>query len=118
MKNKLKKLTSQEIKLLKKHFKILKFNSAFDLVYESQIPNTAIVFLNGELALFKKKKIKFSVRPGTMLGLHSMLNNEPSKHACRVKENSQLIIIHKSDIVEALKDKNSALYDILKQDIE
>lgn len=116
--NKMKELTSKEIKLLKKHFQILKFNSDFDLVYESQIPNTGIVLLNGELALFKEKKIQFSVRPGTMLGVSLLYHNKPSKLRYKLMGNSEILIIHKSDIIEALSDKTSELYAILKENIE
>jgi CRP-like cAMP-binding protein len=118
MQNKIKNLTKQEIKLLKKHFQILKFNTSFDLVYESQIPNTGIVLLNGELALFKKKKVKFTVRPGSMLGVHMLLNNQTSELGCRIKENSEIIIIHKSDIIEALANKDSELYELLKENLD
>lgn len=117
MRQKLKELSKKEIKLLKKHFQILKFNSDFDIVYESQIPNTGIVLLHGELALFKKNKIQFSVRPGTMLGVSLVFHNEPSNLRYELKGNSEIIIIHKSDIVDALSDKSSELYAILKETV-
>jgi len=118
MKNRIKKLTSEEIEILKHHFQSLKFNNDFDLVYETQVPNTGIVLLDGELELIKKKKIKSTVRPGNMLGIYKLLKNEPSELGCKVKGNSELLIIQKSDLMEALSDKNSELYAIIKENID
>jgi len=113
MNNSIKKLTPLQIKALKKKFQILKFNNDFNLVYESQVPNTGIVLLQGKLALIKKKKIQATIQPGSMLGVHELLNNEPVNQGCKVMGNSELIMIQKSDLIEALDDKNSDLYDIL-----
>ncbi len=118
MQNKIKNLTKQEIRLLKQHFQILKFKTSFDFVYESHIPNSGIVLLNGELVLFKKKTVKFTVRPGSMLGVHMLLNSQSSELGCRIIENSEIIIIHKSDIIETLANKDSELYEILKENID
>lgn len=117
MNNKIKKLTQLQIKNLKKQFQSLKFSNDFDLVYESQVPNTGIVLLNGELALFQKKKIKSMIKPGNMLGVYELLNNEPVSHGCKVIGNSELIMIQKSDILDALSDEESDLYAILKDNI-
>lgn len=117
MKDKIIELTRKEIKLLKKHFPILKFNSDFFLVYEAQIPNTGIVLLNGELTFFKNNKIKFSVMPGTMFGLSMLFNNKPSAFGCRVKENSEIILIQKSDILEAISNEDSELHPMIKEKI-
>ena len=86
-------------------------------MYESHVPNTGIVLLDGEIALYKKKRIKLSVPPGSMLGIYHLFKNEPSEHACKVSENSELILIQKSDIMDALSDEDSELYAILKETI-
>jgi CRP-like cAMP-binding protein len=117
MNNTIIKLTKHEIKILKKKFQSLKFNNDFNLVYESQVPNTGFVLLNGELEIFKKKKVFSTVKPGNMLGVYELLNNAPVDHGCKVMGNSELIMIQKSDILAALDDKNSELYDILTKDI-
>ena len=113
----IKKLTNEEIKTLKTKFQLLKFNSDFNLVYESQIPNTGIVLVSGELALLKKKKIRSTIEPGSMLGVYELLNNCPTDHGCMVFGNTELIMIQKSDILAALEDKGSDIYEILKEKI-
>lgn len=118
MKNKIKKLTSSEIKLLKKQYQSLTFQGGCDLVYETQIPNTGIVLINGELALFRKKKLKTKVQPGSLLGVHELVHNIPVEHSCKVLGNSELIMIQKSDIIEALSDESSDLYCIIKDSLD
>jgi CRP-like cAMP-binding protein len=117
MKNNIKKLSSQELNTLRKKFRPMKFLSDFFLVYESHIPNTGIVLLNGELALTKKKKTKEVIGPGNMLGVYELLNNHPADLGCQVKSNSELIMIQKSDLMDALADKSSELYAIIKENI-
>lgn len=117
MKENIKKLTAQQIKFLRKQFNSLVFNSNFDLVYESQVPNTGIVLLNGEIALYRKKKVKAIVTPGHMLGVCKLLNNEPAQHDYKVSQNSELIMLQKSDILEAIDNQDSELYAIIKETI-
>ncbi len=114
---KLKKLSKHEIKILKKRFQTLVFNADFDLVCESHIPSTGIVLLGGEIKLFKKKKIQSRILPGCMLGIYELMNNQPTSNGCKVVGSSELILIQKSDVLEALNDKDSELYTIIKESI-
>lgn len=113
----LKKLTHDEIKVLKGKFESVVFPNDFDLVYEAQVPNTGIVLLNGDVALYKRKKLKSLIMPGSMLGVYELLNNCPTQLNCKVLRNSELILIRKSDLLDALSDKTSELYDIIKGNI-
>lgn len=113
----LKKLSREEISILKKQFQSLVFNCDFDLVYEAQVPNTGIVLLEGELSLYKRKKLKSHILPGSMLGVYELLNNRPTDLNCKVLSPSELILIQKSDILDALSDKTSELYAIIKENI-
>ena len=114
MYKKIIKLSSKEIKSLKRKFSSLKFKATFDLIYETQIPNSGILLLDGELKLLKRKKVSSTISPGHIIGIYEMMNNEPAKNGCIVMENSELIMLHKTDIMEALSDKNSDLYGIIK----
>jgi hypothetical protein len=117
MKNNIKKLTLGQIRFLKKKYESVTFNSDFHLVYETQIPNTGIVLLNGEINLIRKKKSQTLAIPGIMLGVYELLNNIPVGHGCKVMENSELIMLQKSDILEALNDEESKLYEIIKENV-
>jgi hypothetical protein len=114
MKSNIIKLTAKQIKYFKKDFELLKFTSDFELVYELQIPNTGIVLISGELSLFQKNKTISKIKPGNMLGVHAIINSEPVDHGCKVVGNSELILLHKADIMDALSDEHSELYAIIK----
>jgi len=117
MKKRIKRLTSEEISILKGRYNPLRFINEFDLVYESQVPNTGIVLLEGEIALCKKRKIHETILPGCLIGVYELINNEPVKLGCKVKSNAELIMIQKSEILDALNDKDPELYEIIKENL-
>lgn len=115
MKKKTKELSVNEISVLKEMFEPETFASDFDLVYESQVPNTGLVLLSGKISMLKRKKVMGTILPGTLLGVHHLISNVPSKVGIRILGNSEVIMIHKSAILEALDDKNSELFKIIKE---
>lgn len=110
----LRKLSDAEIDLLKKNYEVLEFKKDFDLVYESQIPSAGIVFLEGEMHLLKRKKLRLALEPGTILGIKNLLQDEPSNLGCKILGLTKLILIPRSDILSLIKDSSSELYRILK----
>lgn len=113
MKTKITKLTTQELEKLKKRFESFRFKTPFHLVYEKQIPNTGIVLLDGEIELLKRKKIEEKVTTGSILGIYHLLNNVPVKHSYKINENSEVILIQKSDILQAIHDEDSELHELI-----
>lgn len=109
----MKKLNSKELSILKKHFTPLRINNSCNLVYEKQIPNMAIVLLDGELELISRNKPAEKISPGSLMGVHQLINNEPVKQGCKIRENSEIIILQKSDLLEVSQDDNSELFPIL-----
>jgi signal-transduction protein with cAMP-binding, CBS, and nucleotidyltransferase domain len=112
MKRNMKKLSDEELSYLEGQFGALEFNSACDLVYEDQIPNTGIVLLNGEAVLTRKKRIIDSIERGSLYGLYELLNNEPVRHGCKVQGNARVILLQKSDLMDLSKE-DSPLSKIL-----
>lgn len=115
MKKKIKKLSPTEIKVLKERYNVLKFNSPCELVYESQVPNTGIVLVDGQLGLLKKKKVQVNLEPGSVVGIRNIVQNDPSSVGCKVLENAELIMLNKSEILNALEEKDPELYAIIKE---
>lgn len=115
MKKKTKDLTEREISLLKEMFESKTFVNDFDLVYESHVPSTGVLLISGQICMLKRKKILGSFQPGTLLGIHHLVANIPSKVGLRILGNSEVIMLHKSAILEALENKNSELYKIIKE---
>lgn len=112
MKDQIQKLDETKLELLKNQFEPMKFHSEFDLIYEKQIPNTAIILISGELKLLKRKKILELKLPGISLGIKNILDNIPFRFNCRVLEGTELILIPKSDLIRILNERNSPLYPL------
>lgn len=110
----LRKLSDVEIELLKESYEVLEFKNDFDLVYEAQIPAGGIVFLEGEMHLLKRKKLRLALEPGTLLGIKNVLQDEPSNLGCKILGFTKLILIPRSDLLSLIKDRTSELYRILK----
>lgn len=117
MKKKIKKLSPTEIKTLKDRYNTLKFNTPCELVYESQIPNTGIIVLDGNIGLLKKKKVQLTLEPGSMVGVRNIVQNDPSCVGCKILDNAELIMLNKSEILQALDEKDPELYAILKESL-
>jgi signal-transduction protein with cAMP-binding, CBS, and nucleotidyltransferase domain len=115
MKKNIKKLESGDIKTLSKECQVLTFPQDFNLVYENQIPNTGVALIDGELELTKKSKVLEKVSPGSILGINQMLNEEQVELGCRVKKDSKIILLGKSDILEILKNPHSKLFHLVKK---
>lgn len=107
------KLTEKEIESLKEVQTPLHFQNDFDLIYESQIPNIGIIFLEGEIKLLKKKKVLDSLPIGSMVGLYHLINNTPLPMGVKIYKNSSILMLEKSTVLEALAVKSGPLYQII-----
>lgn len=114
MKKKMKQLTPAQLKEINQNYEEIIFNNDFDFVYEHQIPNSAIMLLDGELFLLKNNRIVETVKPGILLGIHQLLNNEPVKFACKIARKSKAILINKTALLDTVKNKKSPLFEILE----
>ncbi len=113
MKIQIQMIETLDLDTLKSHFETITFSSEFDLVYEKQIPNIGIILVDGEINLLNKRNHIELKSPGSIIGLQNLLNNIPFKFKCRVKKNSQLILLPKSEIIKILDEKSSELYKII-----
>lgn len=109
MKRKNKKLSPEQLDILQERFGPVSFSGPVDLVYEDQIPHSGVVLLEGEAVLTRKKKIIETVEPGTLMGVHQLINNEPVRHGCKLRHNARVILLHRSDLLELLDEDDSTL---------
>ncbi len=114
MKKNISKLTEHQITILKENHEIHSIQNDCDLVYEKQIPNTGIALIDGEIELTKKSKTLEKITSGSLLGIHQLINQEPSKVGCKVKKDSKIILLGKSEILDSLKDTKSKLFHLIK----
>lgn len=113
MNNNTKFLTAEDIKNLDRHCQKVKFPKTFHLVYKSQVPNAAFILLNGHIVLFKNKHVINITERGAILGVHELMNNKPSFFSCKIIEESELMMVNKSDLVDAIDNEHSVFQLIL-----
>jgi len=103
MMEKVNPLNAKEIESLKKDFELLTFPSDFDLVYEDQVPNAGIALIEGSIELIKNSKVKEIIRDKSLIGIEQLLDQKPVKYGFRVKANSKIILLGKSDLMRMRK---------------
>lgn len=114
MKKKINKLDKKHLKLLKEKYDVLNIPNDCDIVYEKQIPNTGIALIDGEIELMKRSKPLEKVGAGSILGIHHVLHGEPVKMGCKVKKDSKIVLLGRSELLESLEDTESHLHAIVK----
>lgn len=115
MKKKISKLNPHDVSVLKENHEVLSFHNECELVYEKQIPNAGIALIDGEIELFKKSKVLQSVPPGSLLGVQQLLNQEPVQVGCKIKKDSKIILLGKSEILEGIHNDRSKLHHLMKR---
>ena len=115
MKNNIPQLDALNLKRIADFFEVITFNNDFDLVYEKQISNTGIILFHGEIELFKKKKSLLINTPGSIVRINSMLENVPLHYNCRVKKDSTIIMLPKSEIIKILQKRNDPLFKLISE---
>ena len=114
MKKMVSPLNEQQIEELKKSHEVLSISDDFEIVYEKQIPNTGIALLHGEIELTKRSKFFEKINSGSLFGIYQLIHQEPIKVGCKVKKDSKIILIGRSEILDYLKDSKSKLFHLIK----
>ena len=93
-------LHAHEIEFLKSQFEVMTFAHDFQMVFENQIPQVALVLLNGNIHLKSRKKTIKILDPGILVGAFHLLHNHPVVFGCEISAKSEVILIHKSELLE------------------
>lgn len=114
MKEKASLLNPTDIEILEREFETLTFPNDFDLVYENQIPSTGVAILEGTVELIKNSKVFAKFDANYLLGLNHLIHETPARYGMRVKANSKVILLGKSQIMNSVKNRRSVLYKMLR----
>lgn len=114
MKEKVNFLAPEEVEALTKQYEVLTFGHDFDLVYENQIPVTGIALIEGKIEFIKRSKPFYQIAQSCLLGVEDLMRGTPLKHGCRIKSNSKIVLIGKSEIMALLKNQKSKLFNLIK----
>lgn len=103
------KLSPAFIEKIKEICPVKKFSLTSPLFYEGQTPVVAYLVVEGSVVLFKKKKVKNVVKPGSLIGLKELVTNSPSRMTAEVSAESTLCFLDKSTMLEVMNLENSEL---------
>jgi CRP-like cAMP-binding protein len=109
------KLENKSIDEIKKISQEKRFSITSPLYYEGQIPIVAYLLLEGCIQLLKNKKIKKILKPGSLIGLSELMNNTPAKLSAQIQAESTVCYLDRSTIQEIIKDEESDLASLLKE---
>ncbi len=109
------KLESEHIADIKKVSQQAKFSTNSSLFYEGQIPTAAYLLLEGRIQFLKNKKIKQILKPGSLIGLNELMTNYPVEFEAIIKAESTICFLDKSTILEIIKDEESLLSMLFKE---
>lgn len=107
-------LNDEALHILGGHFNLYTYRSDDILAREKQVPPVAMILINGTVELYKKKNFIEELRAGTLVGVYNLVRNIPFHFEYRIKANSQLLILPKSELMTILWDRKSLLYHLLK----
>lgn len=114
MKRSLTEISAIELENLKKNHEVISFDTDMDLVYEKQIPIGGLVLLQGEIEFTKRYKIHGTTTSSCVIGLNEVLNEIPIQHGCKVKKDSEVILLGKSELLNATEE-HSAIFPLIKR---
>lgn len=111
-------LSSEERHELRKTFGVKSFQQTAHLFYEGHIPLFGFILINGECRLFKKKKLVCHLEIGTIIGAKEILNYLPFSYSGIIAENSELIIIDRTSLLEITEQRSPKhLFNILSKNL-
>ena len=110
------KLEDHSVMEIKKISSQKKYSVQSPLFYEGQIPIVAYLIIDGGIQLIKNKKIKKTLKPGSLIGLSELMTNSPSKLSALVQPESTLCFLDKSTIKEIILEDCTTLAQIFKEE--
>jgi len=114
MKKSVTEISLSQSEILRKHHKVISIDMDMDLVYEKQIPIAGLVLLQGEVEFTRRYKILGSETSSCILGFNEVMNEIPVQHGCKVKKDSEVILLGKSELLNATEE-HSAIFPLIKK---
>lgn len=114
MKRSLTEISATQLENLRKNHEVISFDTDMDLVYEKQVPIAGLVLLQGEIEFTKRYKTQGTTTSSCILGLNEVLNELPVQHGCKIKKDSEIILLGKSELLNATEEQ-SAIFPLIKK---
>jgi hypothetical protein len=114
MKKNLTTISASEIEMLKLTREVVSVEADIDIVYEKQVPIAGLVLVQGEIEFTKKYKTLSTINSSCVVGVSEVLNEMPVQLGCKVKKDSEVIFLGRSEIINAAEEK-SDLFPLVKK---
>lgn len=103
------KVDGRSIGRLCKLGRVQTFSKSTELLYQGHIPMVAFLILEGEIKLFKNKKLKAQVSSGVVIGVKELLSDKASKVSALATENTTVCFLDRSTILSIIQEYNTKL---------
>lgn len=107
-------LTANEVDQLKKSRETFSVPADTEIIYEKQIPIAGLILIQGEVEFTKRQRGRDSMNSSCMIGIHEVLHEIPVQMGCKVKKDSQIILLGKSEILRA-SEEHSDIFPLIKK---
>jgi len=91
------------------------FQANSPLFYEGQTPIVAYLIVDGVVNLTKNKKIKTTLRSGSLLGVKELMSNSPSSMSAEALAHTKVCFLDKSTIKEIIHTHTDELGEFFKR---
>ncbi len=85
------------------------FQTNSPLFYEGQTPIVAYLIVDGSVNLIKNKKIKTTLRNGSLIGVKELMSHSPSSVSAEAMAHTKVCFLDKSTIKEIIQTQSSEL---------
>lgn len=106
---KLVRLDKEHIEKIKEISERRVFSTNSPLFYEGQTPIVAFLILDGAVNLSKNRKIKSTLRTGSLIGVKELMNNSPSSVSAEAVSNTAVCYLDRSTIIEIIQNQDDDL---------
>ncbi len=111
---KLVRLDKEHIEKIRQITQSKIFSGGSPLFYEGQTPVVAFLILDGSVTLTKNRRIKSTLRSGSLIGVKELMNNSPSSVTAEALPNTLLCFLDRSTIQEIIRDQQDELSLLFK----
>lgn len=115
MKKNLLVLKNEEAAALKECRDVIHVKRDLEFVAGKQIPIGGIILLEGAVEFTENETATDTSTCCSIMGVKQVLENIEVTYGCRIKRDSQIIILGKSEIISAIENKDSELAKILRK---
>lgn len=109
---KLVRLDKEHIERIKEISQSKMFLSPSPLFYEGQTPVVAFLILDGAVNLMKNRRIKSTLRSGSLIGLKELMKNLPSNVTAEATPHTSVCFLDKSTIIEIINNPENDLSNL------